>query len=98
MKSRWECFSEFPVEGSDSGRADHFKRSGSRFDGKTGMVISLNEEKTPFVHTLHLVPRIVTLGLGCRKGKPGERNRRGSVFPAAEEPPVHSQCETGFQH
>lgn len=36
------------------------------------MVISLNEEKTPFVHTLHLVPRIVTLGLGCRKGKPEE--------------------------
>ena len=63
--------SEFPVEGSVPEELTILK-DGEPFDGKTGMVISLNEEKTPFVHTLHLVPRIVTLGLGCRKGKPEE--------------------------
>ena len=63
--------SEFPVEGSVPEELTILK-DGEPFDGKTGMVISLNEEKTPFVHTLHLVSRIVTLGLGCRKGKPEE--------------------------
>lgn len=38
------------------------------FEGKTGIVISLNGEKRPFKQTLHLYPRIVTLGIGCRKG------------------------------
>ncbi|HIQ96511.1 MAG TPA: cobalt-precorrin 5A hydrolase [Candidatus Limivivens merdigallinarum] len=39
------------------------------FEGKTGMVIALNEERSPFLNTLHLIPRIVTVGVGCRKGK-----------------------------
>ena len=38
------------------------------FEGKTGIVISLNDEKRPFARTLYLYPRIVTLGIGCRKG------------------------------
>lgn len=62
---------EFPVEGPIPEELTVLK-DGEPFDGQTGMVISLNEEKKPFVHTLHLVPRIVTLGLGCRKGKPEE--------------------------
>lgn len=39
------------------------------FEGKTGIVIALNEERVPFLNTLHLIPRIVTVGVGCRKGK-----------------------------
>lgn len=38
------------------------------FDGDSGIVIALNEERNPFAHTLHLIPRIVTVGLGCKKG------------------------------
>ena len=38
------------------------------FEGKTGIVISLNDENRPFNRTLHLYPPIVTLGIGCRKG------------------------------
>jgi len=37
------------------------------FEGKTGIVISLNEEKQPFTETLHLTPRIITVGVGCRR-------------------------------
>lgn len=33
-----------------------------------GFCIALNREKRPFLHTLHLLPRIAVLGVGCRKG------------------------------
>lgn len=38
------------------------------FEGKTGIVISLNNEKRPFRQTLQLYPPIVTLGIGCKRG------------------------------
>ncbi|MDY3918112.1 MAG: cobalt-precorrin 5A hydrolase [Candidatus Limivivens sp.] len=60
--------SEFPVEGPVPEELTVLK-DGEPFDGKTGMVLSLNEEKYPFINTLHLIPRIVTLGIGCKKGK-----------------------------
>lgn len=34
-----------------------------------GICISLNEEKKTFDKTLNLIPVIITLGIGCRKGK-----------------------------
>lgn len=34
-----------------------------------GICISFDEEKQPFGKTLQLIPQILTLGLGCRKGK-----------------------------
>lgn len=34
-----------------------------------GICISLNEKKRPFSKTLYLIPRIITLGIGCKKGK-----------------------------
>lgn len=58
---------EFPVTGEIPEELT-VCRDGQPFDGNSGMVISLNEEKRPFLHTLHLIPRIVTLGIGCRKG------------------------------
>ena len=33
-----------------------------------GFAVSLNDELSPFPKTLHLVPRMVTVGVGCRKG------------------------------
>ena len=42
------------------------------FEGKTGIVISMNQEFRPFACTLHLIPRVVTVGIGCRKGKKAE--------------------------
>ena len=33
-----------------------------------GFAVSLDDTLSPFEHTLHLVPRVVTLGVGCRKG------------------------------
>lgn len=43
-------------------------REGELFEGECGIVISYNEEKSPFPTTLHLIPRSVTVGVGCRRG------------------------------
>jgi cobalt-precorrin 5A hydrolase len=55
--------SDFPVTGALpevlSGKADC----------EYGICITLNEEKKPFSKTLNLIPKVITLGIGCRKGK-----------------------------
>lgn len=53
--------SDFPVDGAlPAGIAAR--------SAKLGICISLDTQKQPFDRTLHLVPRIVTIGVGCRKG------------------------------
>lgn len=61
----WYC--EFPVIGEVPEELKPVTCE-EPFEGKTGIVVSLNGEKRPFKQTLHLYPRIVTLGIGCRKG------------------------------
>ena len=34
-----------------------------------GICISLDEKRNPFPKTLNLIPRVITLGIGCKKGK-----------------------------
>lgn len=41
---------------------------GEVFEGTNGICISVTEDKQPFKQTLHLIPRIVTIGIGCKKG------------------------------
>ena len=45
-------------------------------DGKLGIHVTLNDKSAPYEHTLHLIPRVVTLGVGCRKGKDFETINR----------------------
>ena len=37
-------------------------------DAESGFTIGFRTDAQPFTHTLHLVPRIAHLGIGCRKG------------------------------
>lgn len=41
----------------------------SKGDCRYGIRISLNDRQKPFERTLNLIPRTITIGLGCRKGK-----------------------------
>ncbi len=54
--------SDFPVEGRLPAQVT--------LDGtpESGFCIGFDTEAAPFAHTLHLVPRVVFLGVGCRKG------------------------------
>lgn len=56
--------SDFPVSGK--------LPEGVGAQGECGIVLSVRTGLAPFAHTLHLVPRIVTLGIGCRRGTPQE--------------------------
>lgn len=59
--------SAFPVDGRLPARLD------LNAPAESGICIGYDTAAQPFAHTLHLVPRIVHLGLGCRKGAPVER-------------------------
>ena len=61
--------SDFPVDGLLPAHID-LKR-----DAESGFVLSLRTEAQPFAHTLHLVPRVISLGIGCRKGTDEETIR-----------------------
>ncbi len=52
--------SAFPVFGSVPGELDQERQF------SVGFTIDVREN-TPFSHTLHLIPRIVVLGIGCKK-------------------------------
>lgn len=54
--------SDFPVDGRLPAQVT--------LDGtpESGFAIGFDTGAAPFAHTLHLVPRIVFLGIGCRKG------------------------------
>ena len=54
--------SDFPIDGLLPARIDLKK------DAESGFTIGFRTDAQPFAHTLHLVPRIAHLGIGCRKG------------------------------
>ena len=67
-KQKIGLVTDFPILGEMPEELELLKGT-EPFEGKTGIVIALNETFHPFPCTLHLIPKIVALGLGCRKGK-----------------------------
>lgn len=53
--------SDFPVDGRLPAHID------LKSDAESGFAIGFDTGAQPFAHTLHLVPRIAYLGVGCRK-------------------------------
>ena len=52
--------------------------------GDAGFVIGFDLADKPFAHTLHLIPRVLHLGLGCRKGIAAQKVEE-AVAEALEE-------------
>lgn len=73
-------FSEFPWEGELPkglilcGREGHpvGKNEEKQTVPKVGIAVTVHESVKPFSSVTHVVPRIFTLGVGCRKGKDTE--------------------------
>ena len=77
--------SDFPVSG--------ILPEGIAHAGESGIVVSVRTNKTPFANTLHLIPRIVTLGIGCRRGTPAEAIKQAvSRVLEEEQIPMSAIC------
>lgn len=50
-----------------------WRKGGNRRQEALGIAVTLYETTEPWPMTLHLYPRIVTVGIGCRKDTPEER-------------------------
>ena len=57
-----------PAVGFPGGRAAARACQSGRGRGESGIAIGFDTKAAPFAHTLHLVPRIVHIGIGCRRG------------------------------
>lgn len=55
---------------------------------ESGFTVDFSGEEHPFVHTLHLVPRIVHIGIGCRRGTPADAIE-AAVQQALDKAKVH---------
>ncbi len=76
MRSAWPVLGAVPEELDTEGRP------------AVGFVIDVRKEQ-PFAHTLHLVPRLTVLGIGCRKGIDAD-HLRDVVFQTLDE---HRVCK-----
>lgn len=61
------------------------KPSGTEYRPKIGIAVSIYRDCLPFASTVQVVPKIVALGLGCRKGKEAEEIRRAAEHCLAEQ-------------
>ena len=76
--------SDFPVDGR---LPAHISLDA---DAESGFVIGFDTKAAPFAHTLHLVPRIVYVGIGCRRGTDAEKIETAvrEALAAAGVPPT----------
>lgn len=71
-------YSDFPVIGSIPEELEVWEEQ-KVFAGACGICISLQEEKKPYKQTATLVPRIVSLGIGCKRERRRKRLRKRCV-------------------
>ncbi len=63
---------DFPVIGEVPKELEVWEEQ-TVFEGVSGICVTWDENKKPYKHTLTLIPRIVSVGIGCKKGTPMER-------------------------
>ena len=57
--------SDFPIQGE-------LPRGVAEGPAEAGIALTLDPEKTPFPHTVRLIPPVLHLGIGCRRGTAAE--------------------------
>lgn len=67
LKSDFEIIGDIPEELHITDSEDYTNLNDINYS-KTGICISLDENKKPFENNLNLIPKIVSVGVGCRKG------------------------------
>ena len=84
-------YSDFEVVGQIPPELSIQKKDG------LGISISVDETYNPFPRTLHLVPRIAVLGIGCKKGYAcGAHRSAGGTGALAESAFETGHCQGGF--
>lgn len=79
--------SNFPIEGELPAQALVTS------DAQTGFTVGYNQNDSPFFHTLHIVPRIVHLGIGCRRGSSLQQIEDSIQWTLSRaEIPIQSLC------
>ena len=72
-ENQWD-FSKFPVQGKIPQELLPYEEAGEQ--PKYGISVSESMEKKSYEHTLFLIPSVVTVGIGCRKGTPADKIER----------------------
>lgn len=74
-----ECGGELAAD-QEGNLAENGGRQAAASAGKkaprTGIAVSIREDCHPFPVTVHIIPKIVSMGIGCRRGKAAENLRR----------------------
>lgn len=83
-------YSDFPVIGEIPEELQAVTQN-QVFEGSCGICISLDERKKPFKKTLNLIPRIVTAGIGCKKGTPAQAVEE-KLLESLEEQSLSMRC------
>lgn len=62
-------------------------------DAQTGFTVGYRQNDSPFPHTLHIIPRIVHLGIGCRRGTSLQQIENSIKWTLSRaEIPIQSLC------
>lgn len=77
-------YSDFPIAGTLPLHMVRVKSSDEAAKYKTGVAITLDKTAKPFATNVLLLPKIVHLGIGCRRGTPLE-NIEALVLPELEK-------------
>ena len=64
-------YSDFPVIGKIPEELEVWDAE-NVFEGVNGICVSLYENKEPYKQTLHLIPKVLVVGVGCKKGTAAE--------------------------
>ncbi len=68
-KERVGFYSEFPWEGNLPAGLELWDKEKEAERPRVGIAVSIHSEADPFEVTVHVVPHVVALGMGCRRGK-----------------------------